>query len=174
MFIKYQNVRNVLLAGVAVALGGIVWISCGSTGKNGPAQSDASKQEAPAPRTATRPAAPQPEVRPEEMPPTEALPVVPPKKPSPMDPMLARYRAAMRIAEGPADASGKGKDVLGPGNPWKLNLYDDDKDGKWDRGKLDYDRDGVDDEKWNFKEGRWEKEGGAKIWDGRNWIGAEK
>ena len=79
----------------------------------------------------------------------------------------------MRIATAKADASGKGKDVLGPSSPWKLNLYDDDKDGQWDRGKLDYDRDEVDDEKWNFKNGRWEKDGGATEWRNENWVPAK-
>ena len=26
--------------------------------------------------------------------------------------------------------------------------------------------------KWNFKNGRWEKDDGASIWDGENWIGS--
>ena len=86
------------------------------------------------------------------------------------DPNQARYRSAMAIATGRADRSGKGKDVLGGASPWKLNLYDDNRDGKWDRGKLDRNRDNVDDEKWNFKNGRWEKDGGQKIWNGTNWV----
>jgi len=143
-----------------------------------PVQSDpptsvASSQEAPSPEVAEPAAAPR-EPTPRQVDPREATPVeVPPRKePASLDPILARYRAAMQIAQRRADPSGKGKDVLGPGSPWKLNLYDDDRDGQWDRGKLDYDRDEVDDEKWNFKKGRWEKDGGAKIWDGSNWIGA--
>lgn len=86
------------------------------------------------------------------------------------DPDQARYVMAMKIATSVADSSGKGKDVLGPNSPWKLNLYDDDLDGTWDRGKLDYDRDDVDDEKWNYKNGRWEKDGGATLWDGQRWV----
>jgi hypothetical protein len=89
-------------------------------------------------------------------------------KQAPANSSLARYRQAMGIATSRATSS-KGKDVLGPSSPWKLNLYDDNKDGQWDRGKLDYDRDEVDDEKWNFKQGRWEKDGGAMIWNGADW-----
>jgi hypothetical protein len=75
----------------------------------------------------------------------------------------------MKIAG--AKASGaQGKDVLGAQSKWKLNLYDDDGDGQWDRAKLDTNRDGVDDEKWNFKKGRWEKDSGAKIWNGTSWT----
>jgi hypothetical protein len=77
----------------------------------------------------------------------------------------------MKIATARADRSGKGKDVLGGRSPWKLNLYDDNRDGVWDRAKLDTNRDEVDDEKWNFKKGRWEKDGGAMIWDGKDWVG---
>ena len=86
------------------------------------------------------------------------------------DHLQDRYRKAMKIATQAADPSGKGKDVLGPSSPWKLNLYDDDKDGKWDRGKLDTNRDEIDDEKWNFKRGRWEKDGGATEWKDDRWI----
>lgn len=86
-----------------------------------------------------------------------------------VSPELKRYRAAMQIATGRADRSGKGKDVLGPRSPWKLNLYDDDKDGQWDRAKLDKNRDEIDDEKWNFKKGRWEKDGGSTIWNDDRW-----
>lgn len=103
---------------------------------------------------------------------------VKPKSPSrsaaATDPNLARYRLAMKIATQRAARDGKGKDVLGPSSPWKLNLYDDDKDGQWDRGKLDYNRDEVDDEKWNFKDGRWEKDGGKTIWNGSAWIPSGK
>ena len=98
---------------------------------------------------------------------------VKPEAPIAIDQNQARYQSAMRIALGPADRSGKGKDVLGPASPWKLNLYDDDKDGQWDRGKLDKNRDEVDDEKWNFKKGRWEKDGGATIWKGDRWKPAD-
>lgn len=88
------------------------------------------------------------------------------------NPHAQRYRHAMKLATGRANRSGKGKDVLGGQSPWKLNLYDDNRDGQWDRGKLDTNRDEVADEKWNFKNGRWEKDGGASIWDGEKWIGS--
>jgi len=80
-----------------------------------------------------------------------------------------RYRTAMRIASAKANPTGKGKDVLGDASPWKLNLYDDDQDGTWDRAKLDINRDEIDDEKWTFKNGRWEKEGGALVWQNDQW-----
>ena len=83
----------------------------------------------------------------------------------------ALYLAAMKIALQPVRSGSKGKDVLGPASPWKLNLYDDDGDGQWDRGKLDTNRDEVDDEKWNFKNGRWEKDGGRSLWLGSKWGG---
>ena len=85
-----------------------------------------------------------------------------------------RYRHAIKLAGGRANADGKGKDVLGSSSPWKLNLYDDDRNGTWDRAKLDTNRDDVDDEKWNFKNGRWEKDGGASIWDGKQWVKGQR
>ena len=92
------------------------------------------------------------------------------KTPAADDP-LSQYRAAMKLAGAKATGT-QGKDVLGPQSKWKLNLYDDNGDGQWDRGKLDTNRDGVDDEKWNFKNGRWEKDGGAKVWNGTEWVDA--
>ena len=84
---------------------------------------------------------------------------------------LATYRTAVRLADSKADPSGKGKDMLGGRSAWKLNLYDDDRDGRYERAKIDYDRDGIDDEKWNFKDRRWERKGGKEIWIGKRWIG---
>ncbi len=106
-----------------------------------------------------------------------AAPTIAPAKPAASaapvapaaDEALTNYRAAMKIATAKA-VKGKGKDVLGAKSKWKLNLYDDNNDGQWDRGKLDTNRDDVDDEKWNFKQGRWEKDGGAMIWNGENWV----
>ncbi len=177
MFIKYQYVRNLFIG--VVALGGITAIFHGCRGKNEPVQSDppsrtVSSRKTPSPQAA-KPVVPPSRLTPNQVEPSEAKSVETPrqKQSALLDPKLKRYRAAMRIAEGRADPSGKGKDVLGPGSPWKLNLYDDNKDGQWDRGKLDYERDEVYDEKWNFKQGRWEKDGGAKIWDGSNWIGTK-
>lgn len=95
-----------------------------------------------------------------------------PNSAKPSDVILARYRNAIRLADGRANPTGKGKDVLGESSPWKLNLYDDDKNGKWERAKLDRNRDDVDDEKWNFKNGRWEKEGGQMVWSSNRWIKA--
>jgi hypothetical protein len=90
------------------------------------------------------------------------------KIPTSSDP-TNQYLTAMKIATSKATGA-QGKDVLGAKSKWKLNLYDDDGDGQWDRAKLDTNRDGVDDEKWNFKKGRWEKDSGAKIWNGSDWV----
>jgi hypothetical protein len=94
------------------------------------------------------------------------------KEPSLSNDRLALYRAAMKIATSKATGA-QGKDVLGARSPWKLNLYDDDVDGAWDRSKLDFNRDDIDDEKWTYKDGHWEKEGGSEIWNGNNWQSAE-
>lgn len=82
----------------------------------------------------------------------------------------AMYQRAIKIADGLAIKSGKGKDVLGASSPWKLNLYDDNLDGQYERAKLDTNRDEIDDEKWNLKDGRWERKGGVEIWIGDRWI----
>ncbi len=51
------------------------------------------------------------------------------------------------------------------GKPWKVNLYDDNKDGRFDRFKIDRNRDNVWDEAWTRKaDGHWERDGdGAHI-----------
>ena len=81
----------------------------------------------------------------------------------------SRYLQAFKLLQRGSSGAAKGKDILGSSSPWKLNVYDDNRDGKWDRAKLDKNRDDLDDEKWNFKKGRWEKDGGAAWWNGSNW-----
>ena len=81
------------------------------------------------------------------------------------------YVRAMHLANGPASGK-KNKDALGNSSNWKVNLYDDDSDGLYDRAKVDYERDGKWDEKWTRKEGRWEKANGALVWTGKAWIKA--
>ena len=79
------------------------------------------------------------------------------------------YAGAMRLAN--AQATGrKNQDALGSKASWKVNLYDDDGDGIYDRAKVDYERDGKWDEKWTRKEGRWEKSNGALVWTGTAWV----
>jgi len=100
----------------------------------------------------------------------EPIASVAPKKLSDAESInLKRYRDAISIASSLA-VKGKGKDVLGQNCPWKLNLYDDDNDNRWERGKLVYNRDDIDDENWVFKQGRWEKDGGSNIWNGEVWV----
>ncbi len=79
------------------------------------------------------------------------------------DPTLRIIAAIQR----PALAT-KSKDLLGPGT-WKVSLYDDDGDMRWDRVKIDKDRDGKPDERWNHKQGRWERDGGAQVLEGIHW-----
>jgi len=153
MFIRYQHVRNAVILAAAVGLGVLGWRQC----------------------TAHRPSDIEPgPVTPvaRKAPPVREVP--PASQPASMPAAAAvmpRYVSAMRVASAMA-AGPKVKDALGRGDPWKLNLYDDDGDGRWDRAKLDLDRDGSWDEKWTFKAGRWEREGGVSVWDGARWIRA--
>jgi len=78
---------------------------------------------------------------------------------------------ANTMLEGKA-TSEKLKDLF-RGNGPKVNLYDDDKDGRWDRAKIDFDRDEVDDEKLTQKGGfierKSEKTGAITTWDNGVW-----
>lgn len=174
MFIRYQNVRNTALALAASAvIGGTYYLSSPSTPPpvpQGLVQQDTANHTS----AIYTPAVQQKRIE---------VPAIEPLKRSGsiakitevatvQDPGVLLQRA-MKIANETA-LNVKGTDVLGASSPWKLNLYDDDSDGKWDRSKLDMNRDGNDDEKWNYKLGRWEKEGGALAWDGKAWQDAAK
>lgn len=184
MFIRYQTVRNAAILVLVVAAGGlaysILW-------KSPPSESTLPAQS----RPLTSGVQIEPEIPRSPEPSDRAItsshdvpgvgnhlnrnspPAEPPTKSTEtIKPTVDWMQEAMQIATGPVDKK-SGKDVLGPKSPWKLNLYDDDGDGSWDRGKLDTNRDDVDDEKWNYKEGRWEREGGNQIWDGARWMAIE-
>lgn len=77
-------------------------------------------------------------------------------------------RKAMAAADKSAPPNSKNKDALGRGS-WKVNLYEETGDDHYDRAKIDRDRDESWDEKWNYKKGRWEKDGGSKIWSDGKW-----
>jgi hypothetical protein len=53
----------------------------------------------------------------------------------------------MKMFETPSNGSQKMKDAFSKSST-KVNLYDDKGTGKWNRAKVDYDRDEQDDEKW--------------------------
>jgi hypothetical protein len=97
--------------------------------------------------------------------------------PAPAQPLASaptgggKYAAAVRAANGTASPNSKKKDALGASG-WKINLYEETGDAHYDRAKVDRDRDDSWDEKWNWKGGRWERDGGAEIWDGKAWVAA--
>ncbi len=81
------------------------------------------------------------------------------------------YGAAIQAANRTASPNSKKKDALG-GSGWKINLYEETGDTHYDRAKVDRDRDETWDEKWTWKGGQWERDGGAEIWDGKDWVAA--
>lgn len=106
---------------------------------------------------------------------TTATPTANPVAPAadaPAEPFAAQLDAVAKMMLGERAASTKLKDVF-KGNGPKVNLYDDDKDGHWDRAKVDFDRDEVDDEKLTVKGGvlerKDEKSGAVRIYDAGTW-----
>ncbi|MFT7623782.1 MAG: hypothetical protein ACI9WU_002965 [Myxococcota bacterium] len=148
MFVKYQTIRNVVI--VAAAAGGIYWF-------------------------VTRPDPP-PEKPPKQaayIPPAPVRPRVPPPiAPEPVTGPPQLHNVANRLLR-PADEP-KSKNVLGRSGP-KVNLYDDDRDGAWDRAKVDHNRDDEWDEKWTVKAGRIERkfvhDGALWTWADGAWLG---
>ena len=68
----------------------------------------------------------------------------------------------------------KYEDAFGGGDAWKVNLYDDDEDRKWDRGKVDMDRNGTWDEKWSRQGKKIERldltTGNVMTYSGGKWV----
>jgi hypothetical protein len=86
-----------------------------------------------------------------------------------IEPTPVRSSAAEVVAMAATSSGGseKRKDALGSRSPWKVNLYDDDRNGAWDRLKIDRDRDDTWDAAWTHKDGRW-SDGNGGVWlDGR-------
>jgi hypothetical protein len=141
MFVKYQHVRNGVLV-AALAGAGAWWFLTPSAPEAEPAPSGLVAASGSPSRPAT------PGGSPPGADPLAAAAPEPPAAPATQvrDPLLT---LAGVLLEGRAP-SDKIKDYL-KGQGAKFNLYDDDKDGRWDRAKIDFDRDEVWDEKWTRK-----------------------
>ena len=90
-----------------------------------------------------------------QAPPAAAVdPVAPAAAASPAapaaSPAKAEHADLVRVILKDRASGKKRKDHFGGAGP-KVNLYDDDQDGRWDRAKLDRDRDNSWDEKWTRK-----------------------
>ncbi len=88
------------------------------------------------------------------------------------DPYAAQLAKVAKVMLEERASSDKIKDYF-RGNGPKINIYDDNKDGRWDRAKVDYDRDEVDDDKLTVKAGflerKVEKTGVITVWDNGTW-----
>ena len=167
MFVRYQTVRNVVLVAVA---GGVIWALVGYFRvSRQPAPPGRAPAPAPASASATGPAT-APATAPATGPAT--APPAAPAAPGLAPPAAASLERAEVLAAFNGRARGpKAKDALGPGRP-KVNLYDDDGDGTWDRAKVDDNRDGTWDERWTRKGGRVERKranGSVLRWTGTGW-----
>lgn len=144
MFIRYQHVRNTTIGAAVLGLGALIF-----GGEDAPDPTPAAPVAAQvAPRTPGK-------ARPQAARPT-------PAQVAPATPQALRLQV---LAMAGTQARGaKAKDALGRSSPWKVNLYDDNGDGRWERLKIDRDRDEKWDESWSFKEGVW-RDGDGKAVD---------
>lgn len=71
-----------------------------------------------------------------------------------------------------APAGRKRIDALGDTFPWRVNVFEETGDNNYDRVELDRDRDGEIDERWRFRNSRWEKFAGRLFWSGTAWVQA--
>ncbi len=144
MYVRYQHVRNAaILMGIASTI------------------AYCSTREAPPPR-------PKPVV------PQATAPVAPARRAAARDEQKAAPSASVdqrivALASMPAGPHSKQKDAFRGSGP-KVNLYEDNGDQQYDRVKVDLQRDGTWDESWTFKQGRWEKAGGALVWNGAAFV----
>lgn len=167
MFIKYQHARNGgLLATLVSAATGIAL--AGGDGepheRSGLSQQEAVRQVN-GEMERSRPAAVAPAV-------AERVGLVAggdTGRKSPATQERAQTAAVVALAQQGSAGEAKRKDALGGSSPWKVNLYDDDRDGTWDRAKVDRDRDGTWDAKWSHKGGQWLNAAGL-AWRGGQWT----
>ncbi len=169
---KYQPVRNAIIALVVVGLGVGVYLWGPVAPAPDPPPAVVAETQALATPSAplADPATPQPPSRDEPSapaPPAAAAPA-PASAPKPTaeaapapaaenakarDPLLILARV---LLDAPAKSEADDDYLRGQGP--KFALYDDDRDGRWDRAKIDYERDGVWDETWTRRDGTVERE----------------
>ena len=156
MFLRYQTVRNIGLG--LLGAGGVVGIVLLVTSK-----------PAPEPVAAPRP------TQPSKTPPERLVATTspPPTSPPPSTPAPAGAlddAAVIRYANRAARPNTKVKDATIAG-PVKINLYEDTGDDRYDRVKVDRNRDALWDGEWERKDGVWRNEQDA-AWDGTRWVDA--
>lgn len=155
MFIRYQTVRTVVIA--LAAAGAAVGLTLWATADKEPA--------APVPVVASAPTTAPPV---HTATPTPTTPTT-----APSDPREAQMAEVAKVMLEQRASSDKIKDLFRGAGP-KVNIYDDDKDGRWDRAKVDWNRDEVDDEKLNVKNGvlerKDEKTGEIKVFVAGQWT----
>lgn len=160
MFIKYQYVRAALAVILIFAVGGVA-IYFLTPSQNAPSADEPAQQRSATKSGGSSNAKPQG--------------LVGQKAATSPNKAAATSKDAKAIAAANASAApnSKNKDAF-RGKGWKINLYEETGDNHYDRAKVDKDRDGTWDEKWNWKKGRWEKDGGATIWSKGAWVSAKE
>jgi hypothetical protein len=149
MLIRYQHARNLAIGGGVLFIGLAVFGCCFWGGLTDDDPKPARALQTSSPKTSS------------------------PKTSSPSASKASGDARIIELAQRTATPNSKEKDALGQGHP-KVNLYEDNGDNHYDRLKVDRDRDDSWDESWNYKEGRWEKDGGALVWDGGAWASPKK
>lgn len=88
-------------------------------------------------------------------------------------PVEARLLVAAKAMLEQRATSRKTKDLFNGVGP-KINMYDDDGDGRWDRAKVDFERDGTWDESWTVKGGVLERKvnatGAISVFANGAWV----
>lgn len=171
MFVRYQTARNIAIGVLAAALFGYFIYSMwgGPPPTEPPVKNRETKQAAP-PLTPSKTSGP-----PEHKSPTPTPSPVPPhvELPSPKATCSARVLALFA-----GKASTKKLKDASRGQGCKVNLYDDDGDGTWDRAKVDENRDGTWDESWVRKHGQIERKIIARnqvlVWRNGSWQAKTK
>ncbi len=166
MYIRYYVVRNI---GAVLVVGGLISWAVVASGPTSSSPRALTTPVTPPPSPTSRRLLPSPSPTPRQPAPTQRPGVA---TPAPVAQPTRANRAATRpwvsvFTQASSNArSSKAKDVFRGTGP-KLNLYDDDADGRYDRGKVDWNRDDSWDSRLTLKDGVWEvrERGTVRIWD---------
>ncbi len=173
MLVRYQNAKKAFWA-----IGSVILFSCTcgfcTLGDWSEKNSDvvvSERKKAPKSLT-TKPKVTKPKVTPKGL--KKGLPPKVVKKGNPEQDKLLQVRDALLKKR----ASGKKEKDLFRGRGPKVNLYDDDKNGSWDRAKVDLNRDDDWDEKWTVKNGDVERKvissNKVLLWKNGAWTPKKK
>lgn len=146
---KYRTFRNLVMLGAGTTLAGLGATCYQFAGGSQTGHTQTVNRTSPAPVVTTE----RPALNPQTQPPTGQVSTANATSPRPVSAQRREDQLILNFLATRAATTDKVKDAF-PNESFKVNFYRDGADTKWTRLKIDTDRDGKDDEKWDLQDGQ--------------------